>query len=80
MSPTTDEGAGSFGTPTDAYENFLLIGDETWTQVVAQTVVVSHDDDGVGLGVVDDSGVTPPRRASPPPSEAGDDAPLDMEI
>jgi len=49
VSPTTDEGEGSFGAPADAYENFLLIGDETWTQVVAQTVVVSHDDDGVGL-------------------------------
>lgn len=49
VTPTTDDLAGGFGEPADSYENFLLTGDETWREVVIEAVVVSRDDDPVGL-------------------------------
>ena len=49
VSPKTDTGAGSFGTPVDDYENFLVTGHPLWRYVAIEGVANSLDDDTMGL-------------------------------
>ena len=51
VSPKTDAGAGSFGTPADDYENFLVTGHPLWRYVTIETIANSLDDDAMGLVV-----------------------------
>jgi hypothetical protein len=49
VSPNTDDDAGGFGAPLDAFENALLTGHSSWTDVVVQARVADDDDDAHGL-------------------------------
>ena len=51
VSPLTDEGAGTFGAPIDHYENFLVTGHSTWTDVSISATVRNGDNDMLGLTV-----------------------------
>ena len=49
VSPVTDAPGGSFGSPADAYENFLLTGHPTWRYISIEATVTSTDNDSIGL-------------------------------
>lgn len=51
VSPATDENEGGFGEPVDDYENFLLTGHESWSDVVIEADLSNTDDDAMGLVV-----------------------------
>jgi MYXO-CTERM domain-containing protein len=51
VTPNTDDGTGAFGSPADAYENALLTGHPSWTDVAIGADVTDDDDDAHGLVV-----------------------------